>query len=663
MDAGAASSALWTEPLVHRLKHRFPFVVSIQREFSNGRQMLEYIAHAIFAENQRRDTMEGQWLQLEMRRKDNNLRSRRAYRLKDMKDSDIPSIKWDTVATILNLLEKVVAPLMQFSDDITIQADMLQLELQSIAEESIQVFSSSYANTCECLERLLEDSKDRLRSLRKTVGLSTTSERKLLQLHRWLLQKHHDVVEEALKLETDDSNRESLRKKLGSIAAELSSTSTSAISESTCSPYVLLVLDQYESMSDTIVADFLHMWRDHASPTLGLGLILGLSSTLSPSFRRMPRSISTKIDMEPFFLEDSSKSFNDIVQTLLIAGEFPLMISGTVYRWLHNTFTRAHSIQAFLAALKLILYEHVASKPIHAVAFFPLPELVDSDLPHTAQAYCKKLQQGSLMEDINKVYAWKHVWQCMWNCVEMVWQMCMRFEPSLSTKNVDVVALALDGKLVKSPLAGRMHAFLCQASIRALHKLVVEWRQCVARYDMEAPPEVNLSSVTNAISEMAHILSFVHESSDEDEMIAKMIPEVRQDVWKVLAEHIMPCLSPALPLACPKAGRLFHFNGVQTLKTPIESKHEATLRQFLECPPKHSKGAWSHDMHILHEFYRHTAGMLINVAEWLDDFQSKTTDKAHIHPRFLRCLAAMQYLGLIRRYGRSEDYVEKLVFV
>ncbi|CAK4238939.1 unnamed protein product [Aphanomyces euteiches] len=237
----------------------------------------------------------------------------------------------------------------------------------------------------------------------------------------------------------------------------------------------------------------------------------------------------------------------------------------------------------------------------------------------------------------------------------MVWQMCMRFEPSLSTKNVDVVALALDD------LLSVLNAIV--ASIRALHKLVVEWRQCVARYDMEAPPEVNLSSVTNAISEMAHILSFVHESSDEDEMIAKMIPEVRQDVWKVLAEHIMPCLSPALPLACPKAGRLFHFNGVQTLKTPIESKHEATLRQFLECPPKHSKGAWSHDMHILHEFYRHTAGMLINVAEWLDDFQSKTTDKAHIHPRFLRCLAAMQYLGLIRRYGRSEDYVEKLVFV
>ncbi|KAG9411452.1 hypothetical protein AC1031_017086 [Aphanomyces cochlioides] len=225
MDAGAASSALWTEPLVHRLKHRFPFVVSIQREFSNGRQMLEHIAHAIFAENQRRDTMEGQWLLLEMRRKDNNLRSRRAYHLKNMKDSDIPSIKWDTAATILNLLEKVVAPLMHFSDDITIQADMLQLELQSIAEESIQEFSSSYANKCECLERLLEDSKDRLRSLRKTVGLSTTSERKLLQLHRWLLQKHHDVVEEALKLETGDSNRESLRKKLGSIAAELSSTS------------------------------------------------------------------------------------------------------------------------------------------------------------------------------------------------------------------------------------------------------------------------------------------------------------------------------------------------------------------------------------------------------------------------------------------------------
>ncbi|KAF0700578.1 Aste57867_8914 [Aphanomyces stellatus] len=670
-DAGAASSALWTDPLIRRLKHRFPFVVSLQRKFTTGRQMIEYIAGAVFADIQRRE-LEGQWLHLEMQRKEKRLTSRRAYHLKEPRESDLPSIKWDTVATILTLLAKVVGPVMHQSDDVTIQAEMLYMELYADAEQSLCEYDS-YAATCQCLDRMLMDSADRIKSVRTLVGEDTTAERQMTRLHQWLLGRYRDVVEHQLKMETVDAARHALRQKIRAIMADLSPVAAATPSSSSSTPCVVLVLDQYEGVSESVFADLLHMWRDH-SAALGVGVVLGISSTFSPSYRRMPLRIASAIYMEPFVLEDSFKSFKDIVQTLVIAGEFPVMLSGRVYKWLHATFTRTHSIQSFLVALKWILYEHVTTTPRHVLALLPLKELADLGLPHTVEAYVASIRgkasdKGSaddgLIDAVVHVHLWKQTWQCMWSCVDMTWQMCTKFDPTWASLNVEMVSLALDGRLAGSVVAHRMHMFLHQASLRVLHSLVLEWRDCIARYDMDGlVPQTHLSPVADAIEEMVQVLGFVSEAGDDDADVAKMIPSIREDLCKVVDRRLLPCLSPALPLACAAAGCFFYFDNVETLEKHLESHHEAGVRQSLETrQPRGARNAWSQDMHVLHDFYRHTAGMLINVAEWLDDFRAKIETKDHVHARFLRGLSALQYLGFIRRYGRSDDYVEKLVFL
>jgi len=42
-----------------------------------------------------------------------------------------------------------------------------------------------------------------------------------------------------------------------------------------------------------------------------------------------------------------------------------------------------------------------------------------------------------------------------------------------------------------------------------------------------------------------------------------------------------------------------------------------------------------------------------------DGFDERLALKA----RFLRCVSSLRYLGFVRAYGQSEDYVEKLVFI
>ncbi|ETV80001.1 hypothetical protein, variant [Aphanomyces astaci] len=527
-DAGAASSGLWTDPLTRRLKHRFPFVVGVQRQFTNGRQMLEYVASMVFAEAANR-VLEGQWLQIEMQRQEKQLTSRRSYRLppRVRHGADVPVIKWDTVAAILRQVHDIVAPVMHHSDDVTIQAEMLHMELQSAAEASIADCRANFDAACACMDRLLADSTDRIQYLRKLVGPDTATERKLLELHQWLVRQYLSVVEHELKLEAVDTKRSQLRRLLRTIATAHATDQRSGAEDEIgtvppplCVPSVLVIVDQYESMDDRMFADFLHMWRDHSTsslPPLRIGLVLGLSSQFSPAYRRMSPAVASMVSVVPFVLEDSFKSFADICQTLVLAS-FPVTLSGAVFTYLHSTFTQTHSIQAFLAALKLILYHHATPNPsdpsmassldLHRVlALFPLPpDAADAArLPATVRAYVQSLNLSesaalaaeingglnaenecveSVVEDaVERVRQRRLLWQCMWTCVDMTWHMCTTFEPEWASLDVAAVALALDGHLMGSIVAQHMQSFfLHHVGVRALHSLVLEWRQCVARY-------------------------------------------------------------------------------------------------------------------------------------------------------------------------------------
>ncbi|ETV94912.1 hypothetical protein H310_11558 [Aphanomyces invadans] len=724
-DAGAASSALWTEPLIRRLKYRFPFVVSVQRQFTNGRQLLEYVANAVFVEAQNR-TMEGQWLQIELQRQKKQLTSRRSYRLPAARSSDVPVMKWDTVAAILRRVHDVVEPVMQQSDDVTIQTEMLHLELQSAADVAIAECQAKFDASCECLDRLLQDSTDRLQYLRKLVGVGTGTERKLMQLHQWLVDKYRNVVEHELKLEIHDAARLKLRRILRKIVTTHSIDKSVAAPEMLqdgaaaplCVPTVILVVDQFESIDEIVFGDFLHMWRDHTTTTsaasspmlLRLGLVLGFSSPFSPSYRRMPHAIASMVSVRPIVLEDSFKNFHDICQTLVLSGTFPITVSGAVFLWLHTTFSQTHSIDGFLAALKLILYQHVAPTwasrttsvlDRHRVlALFPLPKdaAAAHGLPSTVQSYVQSLSdaESSALEHalrrqnhegvscdggddgsaeavvaatLDRVHQWKQLWQCMWNCVDMTWHMCTTFEPSWTKLKATAVALALDGHLAGSVVAQHMQAFLLHhVGIRAMHSLVLEWRQCIARFEMDGCDAPALTEVASAIHDMVEVLAFVQETSESDET-AKMIPEVRRDVWSLLSRRMLPCLSPALPAACAPLGCVFYFDDVEVLETHLASHMETAMAAAMEA--KHPPGSFGHDLHILHTFYRHTAGMWISVAEWLEDFQTKCsggaapskTTKDASKVRFLRGVAAMQHLGFVRQVGNGDDYVEKMLFL
>ncbi|RQM19449.1 hypothetical protein B5M09_010052 [Aphanomyces astaci] len=606
-DAGAASSGLWTDPLTRRLKHRFPFVVGVQRQFTNGRQMLEYVASMVFAEAANR-VLEGQWLQIEMQRQEKQLTSRRSYRLPPRVLLPNFSISLIHSLAILRQVHDIVAPVMHHSDDVTIQAEMLHMELQSAAEASIADCRANFDAACACMDRLLADSTDRIQYLRKLIG---------------------------------------------------------TVPPPLCVPSVLVIVDQYESMDDRMFADFLHMWRDHSTsslPPLRIGLVLGLSSQFSPAYRRMSPAVASMVSVVPFVLEDSFKSFADICQTLVLAS-FPVTLSGAVFTYLHSTFTQTHSIQAFLAALKLILYHHATPNPsdpsmassldLHRVlALFPLPpDAADAArLPATVRAYVQSLNLSesaalaaeingglnaenecveSVVEDaVERVRQRRLLWQCMWTCVDMTWHMCTTFEPEWASLDVAAVALALDGHLMGSIVAQHMQSFF-------LHH-------------------------GNAIHDMVDVLAFVQETAESAET-AQMVPEVRRDVWSLLSVRMLPWL---VPDASP-VGRACSFDDVAVLERHLSSHKETAMAEAFESGA--NRASWGRDMHVLHDFYRHTAGMWINVAEWLDDFtarcNSKKTKKKAVHARFLRGVAAMQYLGLVRRVGKGDDYVEKMMFL
>ncbi|RHY05017.1 hypothetical protein DYB36_006838 [Aphanomyces astaci] len=611
-DAGSASSGLWTDPLTRRLKHRFPFVVGVQRQFTNGRQMLEYVANMVFAEAANR-VLEGQWLQIEMQRQEKQLTSRRSYRLPPRVLLPNFSISLIHSLAILRQVHDIVAPVMHHSDDVTIQAEMLHMELQSAAEASIAACRANFDAACACMDRLLAHSTDRIQYLRKLI---------------------------------------------------------STVPPPLCVPSVLVIVDQYESMDDRMFADFLHMWRDHSTsslPPLRIGLVLGLSSQFSPAYRRMSPAVASMVSVVPFVLEDSFKSFADICQTLVLAS-FPVTLSGAVFTYLHSTFTQTHSIQAFLAALKLILYHHATPNPsdpsmvssldLHRVlALFPLPpDAADAArLPATVRAYVQSLNPSesaalaaeingglnaedecvaSVVEDaVERVRQRRLLWQCMWTCVDMTWHMCTTFEPAW-------------------------------ASLDYYYLIVLRTTTYFSRFDMDGCDAPALADVASAIHDMVDVLAFVQETAESAET-AQMVPEVRRDVWSLLSARMLPWL---VPDASP-VGRACSFDDVAVLERHLSSHKETAMAEAFESGA--NRASWGRDMHILHDFYRHTAGMWINVAEWLDDFTArcnskktkKKKDEKAVHARFLRGVAAMQYLGLVRRVGKGDDYVEKMMFL
>ncbi|RHY86571.1 hypothetical protein DYB26_005509 [Aphanomyces astaci] len=173
-----------------------------------------------------------------------------------------------------------------------------------------------------------------------------------------------------------------------------------------------------------------------------------------------------------------------------------------------------------------------------------------------------------------------------------------------------------------------------------------------------------LADVASAIHDMVDVLAFVQETAESAET-AQMVPEVRRDVWSLLSARMLPWL---VPDASP-VGRACSFDDVAVLERHLSSHKETAMAEAFESGA--NRASWGRDMHILHDFYRHTAGMWINVAEWLDDFTArcnskktkKKKDEKAVHARFLRGVAAMQYLGLVRRVGKGDDYVEKMMFL
>jgi hypothetical protein len=339
---------------------------------------------------------------------------------------------------ILQHLYEVVAPIMNQSDDVSIQADLLCMELQAEINRQIDFHSCSTINKTahhphssspsstsssssfshvsmkrECLERLLTESKDRIQSLRKCIGDEvsiTMTEVRLSCLHQWLLEMTVAAVEEELAHAVLHATRRSLwqllqrlqqdRMTQTSSSASSSSSAAAASSSALAPPTILIVLDQYESVSESAFADFLQLWRSFAScpsvssslsygqtmtnlllstssssctSVLRLGCVLGLTSIWSPCYHRMPLPIASCLHLQPFVLEDSRQCFQDILHTLVVGGACPLTFSGTVLIQLAHVFTASHSMALFLHVLRQLLHYHFTLVPDAFAALLPLP--------------------------------------------------------------------------------------------------------------------------------------------------------------------------------------------------------------------------------------------------------------------------------------------------
>ncbi|KDO26976.1 hypothetical protein SPRG_07689 [Saprolegnia parasitica CBS 223.65] len=708
-DASAASSAVWTDPLIRHLKRRFPFVVSVQRKYANGRMLLEFVATSIFHEIHQRER-EGQWLQSEMRRTTQQTATRRSARTEDFKpESDLPAIKWDTVAGILEQLSRAVTPIMQLADDVSIQADMLVLELRSQIEQRLDDCRNQPFHVVQSVfDSLVEDSSDRLASLKRSVGSDTFTERLLLQLHQELLLKYMARLETELAGAHVDGKRYLLRQHFLALTKETSLMApvASGAPLSTLTPTVLLVFDQYESVPEDVFADFLHMWKDHGS-ALRLGCVLGLTSLSSPCYRCMPLRIATCLVLKPFVLEDSLKCFHDIIQTLLIAGECPVVCSGAVLTWLYIGYTKTHSIAVFLQSIRCLLYRHLNAAGAEALlCVLPLRKTHEynhpwvafaskTTLPMSVAAYMNDVDLGAMtpgiedrseaqefvIERLLRVQSWKRVWQAIWSCLELTHKVVMKHRDH----EVQMLARALDGTLSQSKALRAIEAFLLQAGVKLLWTVVHEWSTCLATYAMDlVENETNtLQEVVTRVDEVKQILTFMQEEMNDEENL-RMLPQVRQDIVSLLVVDMVGFLSPPLPAACA-LGRLFYYDDVKGLEAMFEASHFEAIQAALSNPKaavaKDLTGAktkrraitampqaWCHDMHVAYKFYVDTAGMLINVAEWLEAFDAalqatSTVDAKVVQVRFLRALSTLRYLGFVRKYGKSEDYVEKLVFI
>ncbi|OQR81640.1 hypothetical protein THRCLA_11545, partial [Thraustotheca clavata] len=719
-DASAASSAVWTDPLIRHLKRRFPFVVSIQRKYTNGRQMLEFIANTIFQEIHQRER-EGQWLQNEMRRATTQSITRRSGRVDEYKpDTEVPVIKWDTVAGILEQLTRAVTPIIQMADDVSIQAEMLVMELRTARELQLgDCVSRPFSIHQECFERLVEDSKDRINSLRRSIGIDTFTENLLLQLHRELLELYIACLEAQLAVERVDTQRHVIRHLMQSLIKETGLMAPDATtSTSGTTPTILLVLDQYESVSESVFGDVLHMWKDHAK-LLRLGCILGLTSLSSPCYRRMPLRIATCLVLRPFVLEDSLKCFHDIIQTLVISGECPVICSGAVLTWLYIGFTKTHSISVFLQSMRCLLYRHFTLKSHALLNLLPLTNVEyqhpfrlhcqNTTLPVSVVAYLDGLSpaersdlqtkvictgnaslKDTVVNHLGKVPAWKRVWQTIWSCVELTYQVVRKSKRG--EHEVHLLAAALDGTLLHTKYMAEIKAFLLQAGVKLLWTVVQEWRQCLDTYAMDliAGETNTLEAIVQQVDETKQIVAFMQSEMNDEENV-RMLPQVRIDIIDLFMNGMVVFLSPALPEACV-LGTLFYYNDVKGLEEMFEASHFESIQAAL-CKPIHAlekdlalsttskrqvkkmiPETWCNDMQLIYRFYRDTAGMLINMAEWLEYFENQVQgeasknkagpiDSKYIQVRFLRGLSTLRYLGFLRKYGKSEDYMEKLVFI
>lgn len=632
-------ASLWTKPLLSELHRHTPFVPVLKSSdfTSSAKHVVNVIATQFEQMLQRRDTEEN-WLATEYERhaRDGMLRNLRPTRVSSNSTSrtskSTGTMPDRTTQEIIGDLEFQVEHMAKSRDNLSMYVEIYQQNQRDQFNKqsnihSMETYMSIVKNTAEQQSHNVELKTMFTRLLTEFEYAIVDRKRRHARSSE---MKHIEARLEQLKYECDQMNEIKLLSVLP------------------------IIVEDFEAIPARAFSDFLSIING-CSKNVPILFIMAITSESSPNYRRMPAATSTQLDINTFHLADAPKCVETILKGLCFTKTVPVNLSGEIITWLKDVYFREldFSIPNLLKVLRYSMMQHFSKTP------FSFLTLKRADQTPIAQHF-KSFQSGDVTECIDQLWNAKIVNGVLFDCFRSLvssntaWSMLFALLDHTTSRS-------------ESELLNRIG----RIPLPDLNRIVDGWCSAIQSLKIsEIMTHGDNSSLWQMLrplwTELEKMSEFLNCICREDDaaMIQQMSTHVRNDVIRLVEDHMLPLFSDNRkhPLH-----ELMLFDDFKIIRETFCTPHRKNITSQMSHPYETLKTRKKRilDIEIVYKIYASHAGSQVEVADWFTQFKSKIKSKSDdntILTRFVRCVSTMRAMGFIKESGKSRKYVKKLLW-